>query len=719
MTAAAIPIELPELAKTPRIPALRQELRIERGAPLVSGAPSWVLFDPVRHTYYQLGKIEYIVLSFWATGRLPDIVGALRDRGLSKEETDQAFHSVVEFASTNGLTVSPSGQDCVSAFMEQRARGQKAAWRWMLDNYLFLRVPLFKPAKFLSRTADFVAPLWSPRVLVFFAFLGLFGLFLVSRQWDAFVASFLYFFTWQGLIAYGLGLFFVKILHELGHAYTATRYGCRVPTMGVSFLVMMPVLYTDTTAAWKLTSRRKRLAIDCAGVAAELIVATIATLLWVILPDGTLRSVAFILATTSWIMSLAVNLNPFMRFDGYYVLTDLLNVPNLQSRAFALARWKLRELLFRLGERPPEDVPRRLQRGMIAYAFATWTYRLFLFVAIAVLVHTLFFQPLGLILAGIELIVFIGRPVFSELSVWFENRDRILRDKRSKVWLWIGGTLLVAAFIPFDRHVSGYAVLTPVGTSPIVSGEPARVVRVMAGNGQFVERGAPIVELEAPELNAQAASAKVRIAQLEMQLGRSAADTRDRSNRGIIERELQLEKEALAGLERRASGLILTAPTAGIVSDLSPEIHAGRWISGEEVIAQVVTPADYDVHAYIEEDEMWRIEPASLGTFVAADAGGPARRAKLVETSSAAIERLEQPILASVNGGPIAVDRSGDALTPRKAYYRVRLIAERGELSREGGQIQTTPGTVQIETEGRSFAQWFVKALVQAIRAII
>ena len=102
----------------------------------------------------------------------------------------------------------------------------------MLDNYLFIRIPIVKPAAFLERTIDKVAPLWSYPALTFFALLALTGLFLVSRQWDSFLASFLYFFSWQGLIAYGLGLFVIKILHELGHAYTATRFGCRVPEHG-------------------------------------------------------------------------------------------------------------------------------------------------------------------------------------------------------------------------------------------------------------------------------------------------------------------------------------------------------------------------------------------------------------------------------------------------------------------------------------------------------
>ncbi|MCK0129256.1 HlyD family efflux transporter periplasmic adaptor subunit [Erythrobacter sp. F6033] len=717
MTAAAILIDLPA-ASPPPLPALRQELRIEPGAPLINGAPSWTLFDPVRHAFFQLGRVEFIIFSHWASGKLVRIGPDLERRGLSADDANEALNSVIEFAATNGLTVGPVGRDSVAAFMEQSTSNKKAAWKWLLDNYLFIRIPLVKPARFLDRTIDAVRPLWSFYSLVFFVVLALTSLFLVSRQWDAFIASFLYFFSWQGLIAYGAGLFFVKILHELGHAYTATRYGCRVPTMGVSFLVMMPVLYTDTTSAWRLTSRKKRLAIDCAGVATELMVASVATMAWVLLPDGTARSVAFILATTSWIMSLAINLNPFMRFDGYYVLSDFLNVPNLQPRAFALGKWKMREVLFSLGAPAPEAVPDKMRNGMILYAYGTWIYRLFLFTGIAILVYNLFFQPLGLILAVVELAVFIGRPVYAELREWNGLREQIVSSRRGKAWLWVLGGLLIAAFLPLDRHVDGYAVLTPVGAAPIVSGEPARVVNVITANGQRVAAGDPIIELEAPELRAEAASTKVRIAQLELQMGRSGSDDRDRSNRAVIERELARERNKLSGLERRADKLILRAASAGIVSGLTPDIHVGRWISGEEVLAHVVTPSDYDVQAYVPEDEIWRLEQGALGTFVASDAGGPSRSAKLVELSSSAVARLEQPILASTNGGPIAVDKSGEELAPREALYRVRMIAEKGAVRGDGYQIQLIPGTVQIRTEGRSFAQWAATQLARMARRV-
>ena len=143
---------------------------------------------------------------------------------------------------------------------------------------------------------------------------------------------------------YLITLVFVKSLHELGHAFVSKYFGCRVSSIGIAFLVFFPFLYTDTSDAWRLRDHKDRLLINFAGILTELHLALISTFLWAILPDGGLKSVTFFIATTSWISSLAINVSPFMRFDGYYVFSDWLKAENLQPRSFALARWQLREI---------------------------------------------------------------------------------------------------------------------------------------------------------------------------------------------------------------------------------------------------------------------------------------------------------------------------------------------------------------------------------------
>jgi putative peptide zinc metalloprotease protein len=703
-------------AQTLQLPALRQELRIEPGAPLVNGAPGWTLFDPVRHLFFQLGEIEFAIFSNWAGGRIDRVSEELSAKGMDALEIDAAVGRTLEFSLSNSLTQRPLG-DPVLTYRQQRDAARKAWWKWMLDNYLFIRVPLVRPAEFLERTLPHVAPLWSRGSLAFFVFLALLGLFLVLREWDAFMTSFLYFFSWQGLLAYGAGLFAVKIVHELGHAYTATRFGARVPTMGVSLMVLMPMLYTDTTGAWRLRSRKERLMIDCAGVTAELMVASISTLIWVLLPDGSLRSVFFILATSSWVMSLAINLNPFMRFDGYYVLSDLLGVPNLQPRAFALGRWKLRELLFGLGDAPPEIVPKRLERGLVVYAWMTWIYRLILFIGIALLVYHLFFKLLGVLLFVVEIGVFVVKPVMSELSVWAAARQRIGATKRGRRWPWVLGGLAIVGLLPLDRHVSAPAILAPVGAAPIVAGDPARIDRILVANGARVKAGAVLMELSAPELESAAAATRVRIAQLQAQYDRAASDEEDLSNRQVIERELARERDALAGFERRSAKLVLRAPISGVVSGLSPEFHVGRWIGGAEILAHVLTPGDFDVQAYVSERDIERVATGALGRFVPDDPARPSRRVKLVEQSSNASELLDQPLLASINGGSIAVDKDAktEALKPRKPHYRARLIAASGDA--DAGNIMPVTGQVDIEANSRSLIGWLIADVLGVLRS--
>ncbi len=157
-------------------------------------------------------------------------------------------------------------------------------------------------------------------------------------------------------------------------------------------------------------------------MAAELMLAAFALNLWLLLPPGQIQGAVFALAAVTWIATLAVNLNPFMRFDGYYLLSDALEVENLQDRSFDLARWQLRKTLFGLRESCPEGLPDRLRNFLIFYAWGTWIYRLILFIGIAVLVYYMVFKALGIFLMAAEIIFFILLPIWREFRRWWERR---------------------------------------------------------------------------------------------------------------------------------------------------------------------------------------------------------------------------------------------------------------------------------------------------------
>ena len=155
--------------------------------------------------------------------------------------------------------------------------------------------------------------------------MGIAGIYLVSRQWHQFSDNLQSLWTLEGAVAFAICLAVAKVMHEFGHAFAAVRFGCRVSAMGVAFMIMAPVLYTDVSDTWRLTARQ-RIVVDAAGVAVDFGVACVALFLWAFFPEGVLKSVCFVMATTGLVLSLGINLNPLMRFDGYHLLSDLLGI---------------------------------------------------------------------------------------------------------------------------------------------------------------------------------------------------------------------------------------------------------------------------------------------------------------------------------------------------------------------------------------------------------
>ena len=213
--------------------------------------------------------------------------------------------------------------------------------------------------------------------------------------------------------------------------------------MGVALVVLWPMLYTDTSESWRLRSSRQRLAVSSAGIVVELALAGLATLAWALAPDGIFRQAMLYLATTGWLLTLALNASPFMRFDGYFILTDLLDFPNLHERAGVLARAWLRKTLFGVTAPDSENLSLTARRALIAFALFTWLYRFTLFLGIAVAVYLLFFKALGIFLFAVEIAWFIVMPVWRELKDWRDLWPAVTTGHRRR----LGLILLVLLFL--------------------------------------------------------------------------------------------------------------------------------------------------------------------------------------------------------------------------------------------------------------------------------
>ena len=654
------------------LPILRDDLEIVPTAAQPNGAPAWVIFDRVGNRYFEIGREFLDMLTLWGVGTVTKLVAKVRTE-FGRTITDEDVKSVIHFLISNALVRDIPGND-FKAMVAKEEEGKKSALSKMMHSYLFFRIPLFRPDRFLQATWPFVAFLFTRFAVWIYALVGISGLYLVSRQWDQFTGTFQFMLSWQGAALYGLSLVFVKSIHELGHAYMSVRYGLRVPTIGVAFMVLMPVLYTDTSGAWRLRRRRDRLMIDGAGIFTELSLAAIATLIWVFLPEGGLRLCVFAVATTSWITSLAVNLNPLMRFDGYYILSDTLGFQNMQQRGFDMARWRMRELLFGLGEPAPETLSVRLRRLIIVHAWATWIYRFFLFLGIAVLVYAFFIKIVGIILFIVEILWFILMPLGREMKHWWEIRSQIMAAKR---FMGLGVVLactVVLAVIPWSTRISIPAVMTAEKEQSIFAPFPAQIVELNVKDGDRVKSGAVLMTLAAPQLDLDLKLATEKRTLLETRIDRTGADAEDRASLIVLTNELKEVVEELEGLARIKNKLVVRAPFEGIVADIDPELHKGLWINKKTPLAILQVGSGPSIKGYVGEANVFRFETGASALFIPENPELPMVRTQVKDVAQASSERLDEPYLALPYGGSIAIEEAKrEELRPMEATYAVAM----------------------------------------------
>ncbi|HEV8327821.1 MAG TPA: HlyD family efflux transporter periplasmic adaptor subunit [Nitrospiraceae bacterium] len=682
------------------LPPLREDLRLIAGPSATDGSPTWVIVDPVRGKYFQIGWAAYQILSRWNSQSAEALLSQIRAE-TTCHATRQDIDDLLRFLYGNHLMREPP-QGGYRAYVVQVEAARPQWLMWLVHHYLFFQIPLVRPDRFLRVTLPFVDWLFSKSIAWIIALIGLAGVYLVSRQWDTFTATVLHFFTPRGLALYALSLAVVKVFHELGHAYTATRYGCRVPTMGIAMVVMVPMLYSDTSDAWKLTSRHQRAAIGAAGMVVECALAALAIFAWNFLDDGVARSLVFIVATTSLMVGAGINLSPFMRFDGYYVLSDLLGIPNLHDRAFAFGRWQLRQLLLGLDMPMPEPVAAAQRRFLVWFAWGVWAYRLTLFLGIALMVYHYFFKLLGLVLFAIEIGWFIVLPIVRELKAWWTLRGAI--PKQGRAWASVGFLVFLMAvlFIPWSERISLPAVLESTPHATIYAPVPGRIVELAAKEGRRVEVGDRLVVLESPVLEKDMALTRKRIEVEQLRGQREFVDRQELAKHQVTLETLKARLSQFEGLLQQQRNLALTAPIAGVVTDRAEALHVGQWINKELPLAYVIDPAGEELHALAPETDVGYLHAGQSARFIPQGPDRPSLEAQVVEIRDIDESSFTVPYLASLYGGDVPVREDANRrLKPETSVYRVTLHLV-GSPPRWN---QAVRGTVLVKGPRISFAQ--------------
>ena len=676
---------------TPALPSLRPDVEIVPGPDTAGGAPTWQLHDPLRALAVRIGWLEYECLRRWHRGEAAAIADAVSD--------------------ATPLSATSADVEALAGFLDAHELVQRAAPRpeapndlWTLLNrwlrpLVFHRFRVLRPEPLLDGLRRVGAPVADRRVFIAVIALGVVALLLAIGDGARAQLPDPTNFAPRTIGLLLLAIVIAKTMHELGHGLAARAAGLRVPGMGIAFAFCMPLPYTEIADAFRCTRRRARLMISLGGIAAELVLASVALWLWLILPDGDLRDVALYVGTLAWLLSVLVNLNPFIRFDGYYALCDLLDLDNLQTRAFARLEDDLGLLCFGLSQRVMNEDTPRLRRLLRAYAIGAVIWRVLLYVGIGWLAAQWLPASLATMLLSGGALLLVAQPVRRSLTNW-RNRGATLHPRPV---LWIA---LIAAlwFLLWPRagHLVLPAVATPAGIATIHLEAPARAESLLVADGQWLDAGAELACVSDPELDNELQRTQVLLADLSARAGQRAAPG---ASAIVDAAEIAAVRSRLNELEQREARQTIRAAVTGRVDGISPDFVSGTWFDVRAPLLRIVPDEAPVLRAWAPTGSAHEMDVTAQALFFpyGSLAAGKQAAAVLAVTSLA-------PSSADARGG---VDSTGMALlgADAGAVSLVELELIEGELPR-GREIV---GELRVATQPRSLLGRWIERFTGAL----
>ncbi|MBV9575738.1 MAG: efflux RND transporter periplasmic adaptor subunit [Gammaproteobacteria bacterium] len=593
------------------LPKLRQGILCVFNDYDTHGNPHWMINDPGRNKFFIIGWAEYQIYQEWHLGNVDKIIEAVNTKttlNIDKTDIEHFYH----FLKANYL-IQQSGYNIFKQAKEQQLFSKDNWIRWLIDHYLFFRVPIWHPDNFLIRTNHIARFIFNRNVFYIMIILGFVAIYQLSTQWANFTHTFASIFTLQGLIFYFIAFSVCKFCHEMGHAYMCRRYNIPVQSLGVAFLVFWPVLYTDTTLSWVLKSRQ-RMKIALAGIWIETYVTIFAALIWCNTDNVTLKSICYMVISVNWMLSLLINVSPFMRFDGYYILADFLKMPNLQPRAFALTRWQIRRWLFDWQDPPPEIYAKNLKRFLIIYSFCTWIYRLSLYLGIATLVYHFFIKFVGVILFGIEIYYFILRPFLQEIHYWHIAKEKFSWNKNSIITLLSASLIILLFFVPIQTSINLPATVS-YAHEFLIAQEGGIIDNQVIAAGSPVTKGEIIFKLKSVDLENSLNLVRLKYNKQLMELRNAKINKNDISYTNVILSEINKSQAEYSKLNSLYEKLTMRAPFNGVLYEVSPDLVPGVYVMKNEWLADIVDLSGVVVEAYIKERDLSRINRGDMGYF--------------------------------------------------------------------------------------------------------
>ncbi|MBF0450134.1 MAG: hypothetical protein HQK75_05490 [Candidatus Magnetomorum sp.] len=493
-----------------------------------------------------------------------------------------------------------------SQIFERYQKRQQKELQSKLMSILFMRLPLFDPDRLLSRCQPIWRLLVSPlgAIIWLAVVIGALKVF-IDHRFEAFNQM-------QGILAPGnlaflyCALVLIKTMHEIAHAVVCRRFGGEVHILGLMLLVFTPLPYMDATSSWTFRNRWHRMLVGAAGILMEIFLAALSVFAWANTGQGALHALFYNVMFIASVSTLLFNANPLLRFDGYYILSDLLDIPNLHSRSKEYLNYLVERYAFGSHETfcPTQRINESFTLGL--FGILSLFYRLLIFAGIILFVADKFLI-LGLIMAVIGIISWCVVPVFKFLSYLISSP--MLRRNRVRVLLVTGSVfatvISLLLFIPFDDSLQAPGVIEAEHFQKIYSDHPGYVEKLFKPSGSFVQSGELLIQLKNKEIEFDLATAELQRKETLVMI-KQARNVKIVDLKPLIKRLEKVETD-IADLKGRMMSLFIKSKHAGIWQASQQARFSGRWIQRGGELGEVIDPGLFLFSAAVPQEEASRL----------------------------------------------------------------------------------------------------------------
>lgn len=585
---------------------------------------------------------------------------------------------------TNTLPISTALALERYSHLESQARRK----RW--SNPFAIKFPLLDPDRHLSRLIPIGQLIFSRIGLIFWlALLALGSINALNNREELKADIGAWQFSTSDALVLWLAYPLLKALHEFGHALAIKVFGGEVHETGISLLVLVPVPYVDASASLGFRSKYRRIVVSAAGIMIETALAAVAVSLWTVVENGIIRDTLLALAILGSMSTILYNANPLMRFDGYHVLEDLIEIPDLARRSVSYWKYLFQHYALTLDAIKSPVTARGERRWFLIYGLSSPLYRLTVLLGIAYYLSSQFFI-VGVILASWVVWNYLIKQLLNAICFLLASKEVDRQRPRAQLLLAIMATTIAALLllrVPLITRTEG--IVWPANGGQLISPSNAFIVEVFTVNGESVFAGQPVMQLKSPALQTRfdVINAKLKEARLQQ----SIDVERSRARGAIAEEQVDVLEAERDDLASRLTALTLLSPVNGVFTQHNPHYLPGRFAHDGELLGYVRSRNDTPVvRAVVAQRDAGHLNKDLLGAEVMLSSrSASAISASLIRDYPSGTRQLPSRALDQSGGGSLTVQHNdGEGLISTEEFFQLDLKLDlHNDWSRLGERV--------------------------------